>query len=89
VKSQNVAESIADQNVAVVQMDKSKVLPTTGGRDENSSAYFQQAYRELSEQHVVEVDVLERLKMNLSQLEDLHARLGFMLKEVSYLIKKS
>lgn len=42
----------------------------------------------LNESPVVEVDVLEQLKTNLAQLEDLHARLRFVMSEISYLLKR-
>jgi hypothetical protein len=50
---------------------------------------FRQTYHEIAARHIVEVDVLERLKSNLAQLEDMHARLQFMMGEVSYLIKRN
>ncbi len=45
-------------------------------------------YHELIEKPLVELNVLEQLKANLSQLEDLHGRLKFMMSELSYLMKK-
>jgi hypothetical protein len=48
-----------------------------------------QSYHELGGQHVVELDVLEQLKLNLSQLEDLHLRMKFMMSEISYLLRKA
>lgn len=53
------------------------------------SSSYRQAYHEMTEKHVVEVDVIEQLKANLSQLEDLHQRLRFMMGEISYLLKKN
>jgi hypothetical protein len=47
-------------------------------------------YHELaSEQHVVRVDALEQLKSNITQLEDLHNRLKFMMAEVRPLLKRN
>ncbi len=46
-------------------------------------------YHEMLEQHVVEVNELERLKMNMKQLEDLHGRLSFAMAEVKSLMKRS
>ncbi len=34
-------------------------------------------------------DVLMQLRANLAQLEDLHARLRFVMSEIAYLVKKS
>lgn len=34
-----------------------------------------------------ETDVIVQLKSNLAQLEDLHARMHFMMSEVGYLLK--
>lgn len=50
---------------------------------------YRQTYREIADQHVVETDVLEQLRGNIAQLEDLHGRLRFMMKEVGYLLKKN
>ena len=52
------------------------------------TASFRQAYHEVGVQHVVEFDVLEQLKSNMSQLEDLHHRMKFMMGELSYLLQK-
>lgn len=48
---------------------------------------YRRTYQEISQHHVRELDVLERLKTNVAQLEDLHGRLKFMMSEVSYLLK--
>ena len=47
------------------------------------------SYHEMLEQPVVEVSELERLKMNMKQLEDLHGRLSFAMAEVKSLMKRS
>jgi hypothetical protein len=47
------------------------------------------SYHEMLEQPVVEVNELERLKMNLKQLEDLHGRLQFTMTEIKSLMKRS
>ena len=46
-------------------------------------------YHELLEQPVVETNELERLKMNMKQLEDLHGRLQHVMAEVKSLMKRS
>jgi len=57
--------------------------------DQGSSSSFRQTYHEIADRHVVETDVVEQLRTNIAQLEDLHARLRFMMAEVSYLMKKN
>ena len=46
-------------------------------------------YNEMLEQPVVEVNELERLKMNMKQLEDLHGRLSHAMSEVKSLMKRT
>lgn len=58
-------------------------------KDDQGSSSFRQAYHEIADRHVVETDVVEQLRSNIAQLEDLHARLRFMMAEVSYLMKKN
>ena len=45
------------------------------------------SYHELAEIPVQKVDVLEQLQENLLQLEDLQARLRFMMSEIRYVLK--
>ncbi len=47
------------------------------------------SYHEMLEQTVVEVNELERLKMNMKQLEDLHGRLSHAMTEIKSLMKRS
>ena len=57
-----------------------------------SDAAAEQASRIASDARASDVrastDVLVQLRANLSQLEELHARLQFSMAEVSYLIRK-
>lgn len=47
------------------------------------------SYHEVTtDHHVQPVDVLEQLKANITQLEDLHTRLRFMMGEVRTLMKR-
>jgi hypothetical protein len=46
-----------------------------------------QAYHELADVPVREINLLESIEHNLAQLEDLQARLRFMVREVKYLMK--
>lgn len=51
---------------------------------------FRHAYHEIGgHHHVVETNGLEQLKANISQLDDLHGRLTFMMAELSSLIRKA
>lgn len=45
-------------------------------------------YHEMLETSVVEVSEVDRLKMNIKQLEDLHGRLQFAMTEIRSLMKK-
>ena len=60
----------------------------TQENDLRSSA-FRQTYHEISDRHVVENDVLEQLRANMAQLEDLHGRLRYATSEIVYLTKKN
>ena len=60
---------------------------TTLEQDTRSS--FRQSYHEIADRHVVETDVIEQLRANMAQLEDLHGRMKFMMTEVGYLLKKN
>ena len=54
-----------------------------------SAAVFPYSYHEIAtDSHVVRLDVLEQLKSNIAQLEDLHGRMRFMMKEVRTLLKR-
>lgn len=53
------------------------------------SGSFRQTYHEIADRHVVEADVVEQLRANIAQLEDLHGRLRYAMSEIIYLIKKN
>jgi len=54
-----------------------------------SSPEFPYTYHEISQgDHVLSTDVLEQLRRNLAQLEDLQGRLSFMMGELRSLIRK-
>lgn len=57
--------------------------------EQDSRALFRQSYHEIADRHVVESDVIEQLRANIAQLEDLHGRMKFMMSEVAYLLKKN
>lgn len=44
-------------------------------------------YFEMDEVPVRQIDVVEELRKNLAQLEDLHGRMKFVMREVRYLMK--
>lgn len=69
----------------------------TAHRSDLNSTFSRQSYHELglptgavngyrNGTHVAEMDVLEQLKSNIVQLEEMHARLKFMMAEVRYLV---
>jgi hypothetical protein len=62
---------------------------TAKNLEQDVQSPFRQTYHEIADLHVVETDVVEQLRSNLAQLEDLHGRLKFMMSEISYLLKKS
>lgn len=64
-------------------------LPDFATLEQDSRSSFRQTYHEIADSHVVEADVIERLRSNLAQLEDLHGRVRFMMSEVAYLLKKN
>ena len=45
------------------------------------------SYHELADRPVVEVDALSQLHANIEMLADLQGRLGFVMREVRYLLK--
>lgn len=56
----------------------------------SATAYEGYVYHEIAgENHLVRVDVLEQLKANMAQLEDLHGRLRYMMGEVGTLLKRT
>jgi hypothetical protein len=62
---------------------------TASSLEPDARSLFRQSYHEIADRHVVETDVIEQLRANLAQLEDLHGRMKFMMAEVSYLLKKN
>ncbi len=53
------------------------------------SSVYGGAYNEMAHDHVrASTDVLVQLRSNLSQLEELHSRLRFVMAEISYLLKR-
>lgn len=66
---------------------ESKLSPLTQTSEPEGHSGFRHVYREMADRHV-EADVIEQLKSNLAQLEDLHGRLKFMMGEISYLLKR-
>jgi len=46
-----------------------------------------QAYHEMADIPVREIDLLEAVEANVAHLEELQARLRFMVREVKYLMK--
>ena len=46
-----------------------------------------QAYHELADVPVRDIDLFEAVEANLAQLEELQGRMRFMVREVKYLLK--
>lgn len=46
-------------------------------------------YQEVPQNHPNRMDVIEQLRANIRQIEDLNGRLAFLLKEVQSVIKKA
>lgn len=59
-------------------------LPLASG---DASWTLSKAYHELADIPVREVDLLESVEENVQRLEELQARLRFMVREVKYLMK--
>jgi hypothetical protein len=57
--------------------------------EQDARSMFRQSYHEIADRHVVETDVIEQLRANMAQLEDMHGRLKFLMGEVAYLLKKN
>ncbi len=89
--SRDVAASLATSSVAM-SAAASAVMgdAVVGDSSLNSltSAFNSTAYHELLENPHVELDGLQRLKENLAQLEDLHGRMRFMMRDISGLIRR-
>ncbi len=98
----NVARvAVSEESTAVATSASSAIADSKAieifDRSESSSSPLRQSYYELglptgavnayrNGSHVVEMDVLEQLKSNLAQLEEMHSRLKFMMSEVRYLV---
>lgn len=62
-------------------------VETTNGRKLSDIASILE-YHELGIRHPNEANILEELKSNLAQLEDLHFRLKYMMSEISQHTRK-
>lgn len=49
--------------------------------------WTQQAYHEMADVPVVQVDLMAQFSSQLGQLEELQARTAFIMREVKYLLK--
>jgi hypothetical protein len=75
--------------VASVNSNIGHVDNTAKNLEQDVRTSFRQTYHEIADRHVVETDVIEQLRSNLAQLEELQGRMKFMMSEVSYLLKKN
>lgn len=69
---------------SVISTAKTLTLPLVSTADAQWAA---KAYHELAEIPVREIDLVEAVEENRLHLEELQARLRFMMKEVKYLLK--
>lgn len=78
--------------LTTVKAQESSGLATAMVNEETKlSSTFSASYRDVTNtafESDVESDVIVQLKANLTQLEDMHARLRFMMGELSYLLKR-
>jgi hypothetical protein len=58
-----------------------------GDKLQSSATGSDLAYHELAEVPVRQIDLLDAVEENVQLLEELQARLGFMVREVKYLLK--
>jgi two-component sensor histidine kinase len=83
-----MATTIATNENALANQTADQSALDSVSSSQSRSNSFHQAYHELAHDHVGATDVLVQLRSNLAQLEDLHARLKFMMGELSYLLKR-
>ena len=72
-----------EQGFKVKEENRQEVIPLL--RD-GSVVY---GYREVPQTESGRLDILEQLKANIRQIEDLNGKLSFLLKEVQTVLKKS
>lgn len=53
----------------------------------SQSRWINKEYHELADVPVRESDLLDQVRRNLTQLQDLQSRFGFVLREIQYLTK--
>lgn len=53
----------------------------------SDSPVAHRSYHEMADRPVVELDALAQLEVNVQVLEQLHGRLGFLMREVGALLK--
>ena len=66
----------------------SDMRKSTNPLAQQTSPVYRTPYREIPER-AFETDALVQLKANISQLEDLHGRMKFMMSELSYLLRRA
>jgi hypothetical protein len=70
-------------------MAMKEVVKPVGQKDETKVSLSAYSYREVPGLEGGHLDVIEQLHANLAQIEDLHARLRFVMTEVRGLVVKS
>jgi len=80
-----VKQELQIQELQLQEVTQEKA--TSAVLHEDESTWVPQAYHELAEVPVKEIDLFESIEANLAQIEDLQARMRFMVREVKYLLK--
>lgn len=70
-------------------MAMNEVIKPVTKKEETNVSLSAYSYREVPGIENAHLDVLEQLHANLAQIEDLHARLRFVMTEVRGLVVKS
>lgn len=86
-KTQQVLMSVRGTTSLAKAISSASSIDEMLGYD-STSAFHSPAYHELLENPHVELDGLQRLQENLAQLEDLHGRLQFMMRDLTGLLRK-
>ena len=61
--------------------------PVSGEWNSENNEIVVRSYHELADRPVVETDLMTDFKANLQLLEELQARMSFVMKEVRYILK--
>ncbi|MES3037226.1 MAG: hypothetical protein V4736_04895 [Bdellovibrionota bacterium] len=68
-------------------LSTAEMTVTTDSVDSSMTALTMKHYYELEDQAVQEVSDIRQLQMQMEQLQNLHMRSRFMVREIAYLMK--